>query len=203
MFSPAVICLHNRTIYFTHKYDQQIVPHDPPRFSFDDQQKSLFWPQTKYRRCHVRYRIFMNFDTNMKLVIILTRIWKQFAMATILKFHMTITTVISTWLAFQIFIFLINPTNNNYKEKSSTHYNPIKYALYTQRNYQQTARLDNALQWHHNDRDGVSNHKPHDFVLHFSTVYSGADQRNIKVQRHWPLWGEFTGDRWIPHTKGQ
>ena len=21
--------------------------------------------------------------------------------------------------------------------------------------------------------------------------------------RHWPLWGEFTGDRWIPSTKGQ
>ena len=20
---------------------------------------------------------------------------------------------------------------------------------------------------------------------------------------HWPLWGEFTGDRWIPRTKGQ
>ena len=103
----------------------------------------------------------------MKLVIILTRIWKQFAMATILKFHMTIITVISTWLAFQIFIFLINPTNDNYKEKSSIHYNPIKYALYNQRNYQQTARLDNALQWHHNDHEGVSNHKPHDFLLHF------------------------------------
>ena len=21
--------------------------------------------------------------------------------------------------------------------------------------------------------------------------------------RHWPLWGEFTGNRWIPRTKGQ
>ena len=26
---------------------------------------------------------------------------------------------------------------------------------------------------------------------------------NIKAPRHWPLWGEFTGDRWIPRTKGQ
>ena len=25
----------------------------------------------------------------------------------------------------------------------------------------------------------------------------------IKAPRHWPLWGEFTGDRWIPRTKGQ
>ena len=24
---------------------------------------------------------------------------------------------------------------------------------------------------------------------------------NIKALRHWPLWGEFTGDRWIPRTK--
>ena len=28
-------------------------------------------------------------------------------------------------------------------------------------------------------------------------------KENIKALRHWPLWGEFTGDRWIPHTKGQ
>ena len=26
---------------------------------------------------------------------------------------------------------------------------------------------------------------------------------NIKALRHWPLCGEFTGDRWIPRTKGQ
>ena len=35
-----------------------------------------------------------------------------------------------------------------------------------------------------------------------STVGSGTDQ-NIKAPRHKPLCGEFTGDRWIPHTKGQ
>ena len=23
-------------------------------------------------------------------------------------------------------------------------------------------------------------------------------KENIKAPRHWPLWGEFTGDRWIP-----
>ena len=32
-----------------------------------------------------------------------------------------------------------------------------------------------SLQWRYNERDGVSNHQPHDFV--YSTVYSGADQR--------------------------
>ena len=36
----------------------------------------------------------------------------------------------------------------------------------------------------------------------YSTVYSGADQTSIKAPRHWPLQGEFTGDRWISRTKG-
>ena len=26
-------------------------------------------------------------------------------------------------------------------------------------------------------------------------------KENIKAPRHWLLWGDFTGDRWIPHTK--
>ena len=28
-------------------------------------------------------------------------------------------------------------------------------------------------------------------------------KKNIKAPRHWPLCGEFTGDRWIPRTNGQ
>ena len=28
-------------------------------------------------------------------------------------------------------------------------------------------------------------------------------KENIKVLLHWPLWGESTGDWWIPNTKGQ
>ena len=28
-------------------------------------------------------------------------------------------------------------------------------------------------------------------------------KENIKGLRHWPLWGEFTGDQWIVRTKGQ
>ena len=34
----------------------------------------------------------------------------------------------------------------------------------------------------------------------YSTVYTGTGQGK---HRQWSLWGEFTGDRWIPHTKGQ
>ena len=38
-------------------------------------------------------------------------------------------------------------------------------------------------------------------VVH-STIYSRrSSQKNIKARRLWPLWGEFTGDRWIPRTK--
>ena len=51
-----------------------------------------------------------------------------------------------------------------------------------------------SLQWRHNERDGVS--------IVYSTVCSDADQRNAKAPRHWPLWGEFTGDQWIPRTNG-
>ena len=36
----------------------------------------------------------------------------------------------------------------------------------------------------------------------YSTVYSQIKE-NIRTQLHWPLWGEFTGDRWNSRTKGQ
>ena len=38
----------------------------------------------------------------------------------------------------------------------------------------------------------------------FTKLYVQAQiKENIKASRHWPLRGEFTGDRWIPLTKGQ
>ena len=37
----------------------------------------------------------------------------------------------------------------------------------------------------------------------YSTGYSAQIKENIKAPRHWSLWGEFTGHRWIPRTKGQ
>ena len=33
----------------------------------------------------------------------------------------------------------------------------------------------------------------------YSTVYSGTDQGKHQTPLNWPLCGEFTGDRWIPH----
>ena len=56
------------------------------------------------------------------------------------------------------------------------------------------------VQWRHDERDGVSNHRRLDCLL---SVCSATDERKNKTPRHWPLCGEFTGDRWIPLTKGQ
>ena len=60
-----------------------------------------------------------------------------------------------------------------------------------------SSSVTESLQWHHNERNGVSNHQPHDCFLFIQAQI----KENIKAPRHWPLWGEFTGDR-SPH-KGQ
>ena len=57
-----------------------------------------------------------------------------------------------------------------------------------------------SLHWRHNEGDGVSNHQPHDGLL--NRLFRQTKE-NIKAPRHWPLCGEFTGDRWISRTKGQ
>ena len=40
-------------------------------------------------------------------------------------------------------------------------------------------------------------------VIVYPTFVQAQIEENIKAPRHWPLWGESTGDRWIPRTKGQ
>ena len=37
----------------------------------------------------------------------------------------------------------------------------------------------------------------------YSTFIQAQIKENIKAPRHWPLCGEFTGDRWIPRKNGQ
>ena len=56
-----------------------------------------------------------------------------------------------------------------------------------------------TLQWRHNGCDGVSNHQPHDCLL--NRLFRRRSKK--KSQLHWPLCREFSGDRWIPRTKGQ
>ena len=62
-------------------------------------------------------------------------------------------------------------------------------------------RITGANDYHYNDViNCFLKHQPHGCLLKrlFWQI-----KENIKVPRHWPLWGEFTGDRWIPRTKGQ
>ena len=54
-----------------------------------------------------------------------------------------------------------------------------------------------TLQWRHNECGGVLNHQPR--ILLLSRLFR---RRSKKAPWHWPLWGKFTGDRWIPPTKG-
>ena len=58
-----------------------------------------------------------------------------------------------------------------------------------------------ALQWRHNERDGVLNHQSRHSL--FNRLVRRRSRKNIKTSRYWPLCGEFTGDRWIPCTNGQ
>ena len=55
------------------------------------------------------------------------------------------------------------------------------------------------LQWRHNGRDSVSNHQPRECLLNRLTRCRSKKKK--KTPRHWPLCGEFTGDRGIPGTK--
>ena len=52
-----------------------------------------------------------------------------------------------------------------------------------------------SAQRRHKEGCGVSN--PAVSII-YSNLCSGADQRRHKAPGHRPLWGEFTGDRWIP-----
>ena len=58
-----------------------------------------------------------------------------------------------------------------------------------------------ALQWRHDEHDGVSNHQLYDCLP--NRLFKAQIKENMKAPRYWPLWGEFTGDRWILRTQGQ
>ena len=52
----------------------------------------------------------------------------------------------------------------------------------------------------HNERDDVSNHQAHDWLLNH--LFRRRSKKTSKV-RLTGLWGEFTDDRLIPRTKDQ
>ena len=76
-----------------------------------------------------------------------------------------------------------------------------EYVTQVDRETTEHKQSDFPLQGHHHECDGVSNHQPHDCLV--NRLFKVQIKENIKELRHWPLRGEFTGDRWIPLTKGQ
>ena len=57
-----------------------------------------------------------------------------------------------------------------------------------------------TLQWRHDRLNGVSTHQPYDCLL--NCLFGSRSKKTSKAPRHWPLCRDFTGDRWIPRTKG-
>ena len=56
------------------------------------------------------------------------------------------------------------------------------------------------LQWRHHGRDRVSNHRRlHCFL---NRLFRRRSKNTPKLRVTGPLWGEFTGEQWIPRTKG-
>ena len=72
--------------------------------------------------------------------------------------------------------------------------------VHTRRSTCRPTSCISTLQWSHNERNGVSNHLRFDWLL--NRLFSAKINENSKATRHWPLSGEFAGDRWIPRTKG-
>ena len=82
--------------------------------------------------------------------------------------------------------------NPNQQERNIWMAPQISFAV----SYFRRWKLHTSLQWRHNERGGVSNHP-----LIAQLLVHAKVKENIKAPRHWPLCGEFTGDRWIPRTK--
>ena len=57
------------------------------------------------------------------------------------------------------------------------------------------------LQWHHNGRDSISNHQPHDCLLNH--LLRRTTKKTSKLRFTGLCAGEFTGDQWIRRTNGQ
>ena len=77
------------------------------------------------------------------------------------------------------------PLHTRWQRRTHTHMSTPAY----------TQVIGQSLQRCHIEHSGVPNHQ--------RLLRRKSYQENIKAPRHWPLWGEFTGDRWTPCTKGQ
>ena len=118
---------------------------------------------------------------------------------TLLNFKWTFTEICSLWSNWQ----LLNVNHkliykqDQWQQDNITaiiqlHWDDISKSYYNLLNFQ------NNTSCHHSDVIlGMMASQITSLTIVYSTVYSGTDPR------HWPLCGEFTGDRWIPCTNGQ
>ena len=66
-------------------------------------------------------------------------------------------------------------------------------------NTQKCREFSHTLQWRHNERDGVSNHQPRDWLLN----NSGTDQRKHQSSAPLVFVRGIHRDLWLPRTNGQ
>ena len=60
------------------------------------------------------------------------------------------------------------------------------------------------MAYHYNDvAMGAMASQITSLTIVYSAFIRAQIKENTKAPRHWPLCGEFTGDRWIPHRNGQ
>ena len=86
------------------------------------------------------------------------------------------------WYASMVVEHLILHSHPHVQSNNTAHYTTILH-------------IPQSLQWRHNERDGVSNHQPHDCLLNRLFRYRSKKASKLRV----------TGlcDRWIPRTEGQ
>ena len=80
----------------------------------------------------------------------------------------------------------------------------VYYTLILRESYKYTKAviiMIGPLQWLHDERDCVSNHRYLGCLL--NRLFRRKSEKKIQATCHWHLWGEFTGERWIYPHKGQ
>ena len=84
-------------------------------------------------------------------------------------------------------------------------YNVVKYhtTSNTEQQWQKHNKLYSELKHYCDVIMGAMAYQITSLRLFTQPFMHAQIKENIKAPRHWPLCGEFTGDRWIPRTNGQ
>ena len=127
---------------------------------------------------------YSKFTTNDRLINILCR-------------NNTLVSITACWVC--VLCQLISAWQITYEYRTQ----PLLFACSKVMKYGNGDKLYeiNNITWRHNGHDGVSNHQPHNCLL--NRLFRCTAKKTSKLRVTGLLCGELTGDRWIPHTKGQ